>query len=165
MIAYGTHPDYNIKGATIMSYASPEGEISLNENLAVDRAESAKRAISNIMKNRKVNSADGFFKLDPKGEDWAGFKEKMQASDIADKALILRILEMYSDVTKREQEIKNLAATYEEVAEKILPELRRSQISINYDIVGRTDEEIMALARSSNADSLRSEEHTSELQS
>jgi len=158
MRAYGTHPDYNFKGATIMSYASPEGEISLNENLAVDRAESAKRAISNIMKNRKVNSADGFFKLDPKGEDWAGFKEKMQASDIADKALILRILEMYSDVTKREQEIKNLAATYVEVAEKILPELRRSQISINYDIVGRSDEEIIALARSANADSLTVEE-------
>src|SRR5690606_29395789 len=78
--------------------------------------------------------------------------------DIADKELILRILTMYSDVTKREQEIKNLAATYTEVAEKILPELRRSQITVNYDIVGRTDEEIMALARSTNADSLSVEE-------
>ena len=56
------------------------------------------------------------------------------------------------------QEIKNLAATYTEVAEKILPQLRRSQITVNYDIVGRSDEEIMALARSANADSLSVEE-------
>ena len=158
MKAHGANSAYNFKGATIKAYASPEGEISLNENLAKDRAETAKRAISNIMKTRKVKNADGFFKLEPKGEDWIGFKQKMEESNIADKALILRILEMYSDVTKREQEIKNLAATYQEVAEKILPELRRSQITINYDIVGRTDAEIMALARSSNADSLSVEE-------
>lgn len=156
---YGTNGDYEFKGSTILAYASPEGEISLNENLAVERSESAKKAVSNMMKSRKVEfDADKFFNLVPKGEDWEGFQEKMKASDIADKELILRILTMYSDVTKREQEIKNLAATYTEVAEKILPELRRSQITINYDIVGRTDEEILALARSANADSLSVEE-------
>ncbi len=156
---YGTNSDYEFKGATIMAYASPEGEISLNENLADERAESAMKAVSNVMKNRKVEfDADEFFNLVPKGEDWEGFKEKMQASDIADKELILRILTMYSDLNKREQEIKNLAATYTEVADKILPELRRSQITVNYDIVGRSDEEIIALARSANADSLNVEE-------
>ena len=102
--------------------------------------------------------ADAFFNLKPKGEDWEGFKQKMQASDIADKELILRILEMYNDNSKREEEIRNLAATYVEIADKILPELRRSQITVNFEITGRTDDQIMALARSANADSLTVEE-------
>lgn len=150
---------YSFKGATIEAYASPEGEITLNENLADERAASAKKAVSNLMKQNKMTfDADAFFNLVPKGEDWIGFKEKMQASDIADKALILRILEMYSDLNKREEEIKNLAATYTEIREVILPDLRRSQIDLNYEITGRSDAEILALARSANADSLSLEE-------
>ncbi len=156
---YGTHEDYDFKNAEIMSYASPEGELSLNEDLAKDRAESASKAVSSLMKKHKMEfDADAFFNLMPKGEDWEGFKEKMQASDIDDKELILRILEMYSDNSKREEEIRNLAATYTELKEKILPELRRSQITVNYDIVGRSDEEIISIARSANADTLSVEE-------
>ncbi|HKL02909.1 MAG TPA: hypothetical protein VJ911_04505 [Cryomorphaceae bacterium] len=156
---YGTHEDYDFKNAEIVSYASPEGELSFNQDLAKDRAESASKAVASLMKKHKMEfDADAFFKLMPKGEDWEGFKEKMQASDIADKELILRILEMYSDKKKREEEIRNLAATYTELKEKILPELRRSQITVNYDIVGRSDEEIITLARSANADTLSLEE-------
>jgi Flp pilus assembly protein TadD len=156
---YGTNEDYQFKGAEIVAYASPEGEISLNENLAQERAESAMKALSRLMDRAKVEyDKETFFELVPKGEDWEGFKEKMEASDIADKELILRILQMYSDVTKREEEIRNLAATYTEVADKILPELRRSQITVNYDIVGKSDEEIIALARGANPDTLSLEE-------
>jgi len=156
---YGTNEDYQFKNAEIVSYASPEGELSFNENLAVERAESAAKALTRLMKKNDMEfDEESFFNLMPKGEDWEGFKEKMEASDIADKELILRILEMYSDKTKREEEIRNLAATYTEIKEKILPELRRSQITVNYDIVGRSDEEIIALARSANADTLSLEE-------
>lgn len=156
---FGANEDYQFKGAEIVSYASPEGELSFNENLAVERAESAKAAFAGLMKRAKVEfDEEAFFTLMPKGEDWMGFKKKMEASDIADKDLILRILEMYSDVAKREEEIRNLAATYTEIADKILPELRRSQFTVNYDIVGKSDEEIIALARSNNADSLNLEE-------
>ena len=155
----GVKENHTFKGAVIEAYASPEGEISLNENLADDRANSAKRAVSSLMKKHKMKfDGDKFFDLKPKGEDWDGFKQKMQTSDIADKELILRILEMYNDNSKREEEIRNLAATYVEIADKILPELRRSQITVNYDINGRTDDQIMALARSENADSLSVEE-------
>lgn len=155
----GTRENYEMKQARIEAYASPEGEISLNENLAEDRAKSAGKAVGDMMKRRKVDyDAQSFFNYVPKGEDWAGFKRKMEASSIADKELILRILEMYSDNTKREQEIKNLAATYTEIADKILPELRRSQISVSYEVVGLSDEQIIALARSNNADTLTVEE-------
>lgn len=156
---YGENSDYEFTQSKILAYASPEGEISRNKFLADERAESAKNAVSRLMKNNDVSYDDaGFFLLVPKGEDWEGFKELMQQSDIADKELILRILTMYSDLNKREQEIRNLAATYEVVADEILPKLRRSQITVSYNIVGRSDAEIMALARSANADSLSLEE-------
>jgi tetratricopeptide (TPR) repeat protein len=92
-----------------------------------------------------------------KGEDWAGFKERMEASDIKDKDLIIRILQMYNDPAKREQEIKNLAATYKVVADQILPQLRRTQIHLNYKKIGYSDEEIIALSKS-NPDTLNVEE-------
>lgn len=157
--ANGTSEDHNFKSAKIEAWASPEGEISLNENLAEDRAKSAKRAVSDLMKRNKMKfDADNFFTLVPKGEDWEGFKKAMQSSDIADKQLIMRILEMYNDNAKREQEIRNLAATFEEISDRILPALRRSEITIDYEIVGKTDEEIIALARSADAAELNVEE-------
>ena len=151
--------DYTFRGMTIEAYASPEGELTLNEDLASERAESAQKWNQREMKRNKSAEADaeGFYNLVPKGEDWEGFKTAMEASDIEDKELILRILTMYSDLSKREQEIKNLAATYVEVAEKILPELRRAEMTLNYEITGKSDEELTALAKT-NPDTLNVEE-------
>jgi Flp pilus assembly protein TadD len=146
-----------LTGTNVMAYASPEGEISLNENLAQERAESANAVVERKIKREKVETGEDFYKNTPKGEDWEGFKQKMQASEIEDKNLILRVLEMYTDLNKREQEIKNLAATYVEIQDKILPELRRSQIALNYNEVGYSDEEITQLAQS-NPDTLTVEE-------
>ncbi|MFM1931268.1 MAG: hypothetical protein RL226_571 [Bacteroidota bacterium] len=148
-----------ITGSVVEAYASPEGEISLNENLAQERAEAANKVIAAEMKKQKiaVDNADQFFKNVPKGEDWDGFKEMMNASSIEDKNLILRVLEMYADKDKREQEIKNMAKTYQEVEKQILPALRRSQIAVNYNVEGYTDEELRQLAKS-NPDILTIEE-------
>lgn len=138
-----------LKNCVISAYASPDGEISLNENLADDRAKSASKAVMNIFKRKEIEqgTTEDFYKLEGKGEDWEGFKTAMEASNIEDKNLIIRILEMYSDVNKREQEIKNLAKTYLEVADEILPQLRRSQIIINAEINGFTDEELKEYAQ------------------
>ncbi|MFZ8836936.1 MAG: tetratricopeptide repeat protein [Flavobacteriales bacterium] len=137
-----------LTGTTIQAYASPEGEITLNENLANDRAKSASEAMTKAMKRSKMVPEASFYSLVPKGEDWDGFKTKMQASSIPDKNLILRVLEMYSDKNKREEEIRNIAKTYQEIEKQILPELRRSQLSIAYDIEGYTDEELMDYSKS-----------------
>jgi tetratricopeptide (TPR) repeat protein len=151
-IKTGIEKKYVFKGLSVSAYASPDGEISLNENLANDRAKSAKVAIENELKRRKVNvSAQGFFNEQGKGEDWDGFKRAMQQSDIKDKDLIIRILEMYPDPSKREQEIKNLAATYTEVADKILPGLRRAKITLNAEEPSKTDAQISELAKSNPA--------------
>ena len=137
----------------IEAHASPEGELRLNEDLADDRAGTARKVIHNILRREKVDdTSEDFYNEIPKGEDWLGFKEKMQASDIEDKALILRILTMYDDLTKREQEIRNLAKTYTEIADKILPELRRSQVTVNYELVGRTDEQLVQAVKTNLVD-------------
>ena len=147
----------NVIGVTTTSYASPEGEISLNEDLAMDRAKSANKAVTRELGRKKLNLDDAAVRAEPKGEDWEGFKKAMRASDIADKDLILRVLEMYSDKNKREEEIKNIAKTYKEIENNILPDLRRSQVGISYTVEGYTDEELVDLAKS-NADILTVEE-------
>jgi len=132
-----------VTGARIEAYASPEGEITLNEDLASDRANSAAASVTREMKRKKLTADEAFYDLVPKGEDWQGFKSLMQASDIEDKNLILRVLEMYSDKNKREEEIRNIAKTYKEIEKEILPALRRSQVVVSYDVEGYTDEELM----------------------
>ena len=154
-----TNPRITWKGVSVDAWASPEGEVKMNENLADKRAATGKRWIQGVLKANKVDAAknDAFFTLNPRGEDWDGFKSAMEASTFADKDLVLRVLQMYPDVTKREQEIKNMAATYKEISDDILPKLRRSEISLNYEVNGYSDEELASLSKT-NPDTLNVEE-------
>jgi tetratricopeptide (TPR) repeat protein len=154
-----TAGNINLTGVAFDAWASPEGELSKNENLATDRAKSAMAWLKGEMKRAKIksDSAATFYALNPRGEDWEGFKKAMQASNVPDRDLVLRVLEMYPDVSKREEEIRNMAATYKEIAEAILPQLRRSEIKVNYQRVGKSDEQLMAMSKS-QPDSLTIEE-------
>ena len=154
-----TAGNINLTGVSFDAWASPEGELSKNENLATDRAKSAMAWLKGEMKRAKIksDSAATFYTLNPRGEDWEGFKKAMQASNVPDRDLVLRVLEMYPDVSMREEEICNMAATYKEIAEAILPQLRRSEIKVNYQRVGKSDEQLMAMSKS-QPDSLTIEE-------
>ena len=153
------NPRITWKGVTIDAYASPEGEVNMNEHLAEKRAATGKNWIQGVLRSNKVDAAkdNAFFTLNPRGEDWAGFKTAIQASTFTDKDLVLRVLEMYPDVTKREQEIKNMAATYKEISDDILPKLRRSEIKLNYEVNGYSDEELSSISKS-NPDTMTVEE-------
>ncbi len=151
------HDSVMLKRTDVSAYASPEGEITLNEDLALERAESANAAVARLLKRSKIDVADGFYGNNPKGEDWDGFQTLMRASDIEDKDLILRVLSMYNDKNRREEEIKNIAKTYQAIEKEILPALRRSMITLHYDIEGYTDGELKDLAMS-NPDTLTVEE-------
>jgi len=133
----------------VSAYASPEGELSKNENLANERAASGAKAVQDVLKGSKVALPEvEYTTATGKGEDWNGFKSLMQASDITDKELIIRVLETYQDGETREKEIKNLAATYTQVAKKVLPELRRAQCNVVMKHHNLTDDEIKALVDS-----------------
>lgn len=155
-------PSYSFKGISVSAYASPDGETDKNENLAKDRANSGSAAIMAEFKKDK-NKDNNFGKTKDQyviattREDWEGFKQLMEESTMADKDLILRVLTMYSDPDQRRKEIKNLSKTYVELAEKVLPRLRRAEITLNIDKNSRTDEQISKLAVSA-PDSLSVEE-------
>ena len=157
-IAFAAQKDSIVlKGTSVDAYASPEGEQSLNENLASDRAKSANAVVEKEIKRRKIETAEGFYGSNPKGEDWDGFKALMEKSNIEDRNLILSVLQMYPDKAKREQEIRNMAKTYQVIEKDILPQLRRSQIKLSYDVVGYSDDELRDLAKT-NPDILTVEE-------
>lgn len=152
---------YEFKGMNISAYASPDGELTLNTNLAENRAKDATKAMVAMFKDKKMKvdtaTKEKFYTKVATAEDWDGFKKAMEASSIPDKELILRVLTMYPDGEVREKEIKNLSATYTEVAEKILPQLRRAVLTLNVEEKSRTDAQITALA-ASTPDSLSVEE-------
>jgi tetratricopeptide (TPR) repeat protein len=153
---------YEFKGINVSAYASPDGETDKNENLAKDRATSASNAMMGEFKKNKnkditFGKSKEQFQIGTTKEDWEGFKALMEQSSMPDKDLILRVLTMYSDADQRRKEIKNLSKTYEELADKILPKLRRAEITLNADKKSRSDEQITKLAVS-NPDSLSVEE-------
>jgi len=132
-----------ISAINVSSYASPDGATSLNENLASNRE---KNTVGYLEKELKKAKATGTIDAKFTAEDWDGFKDLVGSSNIQDKELILRVLSMYSDPEKREQEIKNLSAVYQNLAEDILPKLRRSKMILTVDLIGKTDEQIKDLA-------------------
>jgi tetratricopeptide (TPR) repeat protein len=142
--------NYKIRGVKVSAYASPDGELDFNDKLAGDRSATATKFFQSELKKLEVKQADmdAFFDLMSTAEDWEGFKELVSNSNIQDKELILRVLSMYNDPDVREKEIRNISAAFTELAEEILPKLRRSQLEVNVDVIGKSDEEISRLASS-----------------
>ncbi|UCG26841.1 MAG: tetratricopeptide repeat protein [Bacteroidales bacterium] len=151
----------NVKfsGTAISAYASPDGEYDFNDNLSQKRSVTAETFVDRELKRAQVEeaTAEGFIAKKATPEDWEGFQELMEKSDIEDKELILRVLSMHSDPVVREREIKNIAAAYKIIADDILPQLRRSMITVNVDVIGFSDEEILEYFES-NPDTLGLEE-------
>ena len=124
----------------VSAYASPDGGYDLNDKLAAQRQKNTQQYVEQQLKKAKLSDAT----VDAKytAEDWEGFQELVNASNIQDKDVILRVLSMYKDPQEREQQIKNISAAFRELADGILPQLRRSRMIINYETVGRSDEQI-----------------------
>ena len=127
----------------VAGYASPDGEEGLNEKLANTRQTNAQKYLQKQLKKAKVDAA---IESNVTAEDWAGFQAAMEASNIQDKELVLRVLSMYSDPEEREAQIKNLSVAFKTIAEEVLPALRRSRLILTTDLIGKSDEEIAALA-------------------
>ncbi len=135
----------NLKKVEIAAYASPDGSIDVNTELAAGRKQSSAEFLSKKLSEAGIN-INLRTKYTP--EDWDGFKALLEKSDIKDKELILRVLSMYRNPEVREREIKNLAETFTDVANDILPQLRRAKMTTEVDFIGKTDDELKALAKS-----------------
>ena len=135
----------DLKRVEVAAYASPDGTIDLNTELAAQRKESSTAFLAQKLKEAGV---DIELKTKYTPEDWDGFKALMEKSNIPDKDLILRVLSMYNDPEVREREIKNLSEAFTGVADEILPQLRRAKMTTSVDLIGKSDDELKALAKS-----------------
>ena len=135
----GDTKNYKLNNIEVSAYASPDGGVSLNTTLAENRESNTTKMLNKDLKKAKIDAP-----VDAKytAQDWEGFQQLVQASDIQDKDVILRVLSMYQDPEEREQQIRNMSAGFRELADGILPELRRSRLIINYETIGRSDEQI-----------------------
>ena len=136
-------PNQNV-AIEIQAYASPDGGVKLNTGLAERREKNTDKYLAKELKKMKVDVP-----VDAKytAQDWEGFQEMVSKSNIQDKDLVLRVLSMYSDPEQRENEIKNISSVFSTLAEEILPQLRRSRLVANIEIIGKSDDEITALAK------------------
>ncbi|MDR3338748.1 MAG: hypothetical protein LBT25_01415 [Candidatus Symbiothrix sp.] len=138
----------------ISAYASPDGGLELNEKLAEKRETNTDKFLKQELKKAKTEVPVSAHYT---AQDWAGFKELVEKSNIQDKNLILSVLSMYTDSEQREREIKNISAVFSVLADEILPQLRRARLTANVETIGKSDKEISALA-TSNPKSLTVEE-------
>ena len=130
-----------ITGTDIIAYASPDGPEKRNNALSNERMQSANKAFKQVSKKLET----GGVSTQSIGEDWEGFKELVNNSNIEDKDLILRVLSMYSDPDVREREIKNMSSVYGTLAKDVLPELRRARFVTNVEFQNYTADELKAL--------------------
>ncbi len=154
------NPDVNLEKFAIASYASPDGPIDLNHDLVQGRGKTATDFMDKKFRKKDFAdfiSKDKIVRETTPDEDWEGFKELVQKSDIQDKDVILRVLSMYNDPNVREQEIKKMAAVYEELKKDILPKLRRAEIIATYQEREKTVEELIDLGKN-NPDKLSQQE-------
>ena len=137
-----------INSLKVAGYASPDGKEDLNAKLADVRQDKAQKYLQKQLKKAKVNAT---IDSEVTAEDWAGFQEALENSNINEKEMVLRVLSMYTDPEEREAQIKNLSETFKTIKDEILPQLRRSRLILTTDLIGKSDEEIAALAKNDPA--------------
>ena len=156
LLAANAAPNMEIAGVNVHSYASPDGTMAFNTQLAEKRENVTVDYMRNQLKKDKITEF-GELTSEFTPEDWEGFQELVEKSNIQDKNLILSVLKMYKDPEQRETELKNMSAVFNELAEQILPQLRYSKIVATVNVIGKSDEEMVAIF-ASNPSGLNIEE-------
>ena len=144
LLAANEAPNKEIAGVNIASYASPDGSLEFNTELAEKREKNTTKFMEGQLKKDKITEF-GELTSSFTPEDWEGFQELVSKSNIQDKDLILGVLSMYKDPEQREKEIRNLSGVFNELADQILPQLRYSKIQASINVIGKSDEEMINL--------------------
>lgn len=132
-----------VEGINIASYASPDGGVKLNTRIAEGREKNTQKFLNETLKKDNIKEF-GELTADFTPQDWEGFQQLVANSNIQDKNLILSVLSMYKDPEQREREIRNLSTVFDQLAEEILPQLRRSRLTASIKVIGKSDEELVA---------------------
>lgn len=137
-------PKREIADITVSSYASPEGAYDFNKALAEKREKNTTSLVESQLKKDKITEF-GELTSNFTPEDWEGFRQLVEKSNIQDKDLILYVLNSQTDPELREKEIRNLASVFDELADQILPQLRYSRVMASINVIGKSNEEMVNL--------------------
>jgi outer membrane protein OmpA-like peptidoglycan-associated protein len=119
-----------VRAVTITGYASPEGDVNLNNNLARGRAQ----ALRNLLASRSgINPS--LYRLGAGGEDWEGLIKALQKSRIEPKQQITSIIR-YFNPTERKARLKALngGQVWQRMMVELFPSLRRVESKIDYTV-------------------------------
>lgn len=135
--------DNIIDRVVISGWASPEGEESNNQGLSERRFEQGKKwfqdqfekylkdyAKKNKIKLKDLQRPEFQYVNNAKGEDWDGFEAAIEKSNIAQKNQILNVVRSQANNDMREQKIREMTDIYPEIADAILPPLRRAEMQL-----------------------------------
>lgn len=142
LMAANAAPNQEIAGIVVNSYASPDGTLEFNTQLAEKREANTTKFVEKQLNKDKITEF-GELTSSFTPEDWEGFQQLVEKSNIQDKELILSVLKMYPDPEQREKEIRNLSSVFNELADQILPQLRYSRIMASINVIGKTDQELI----------------------
>ena len=137
-------PKREIADISISSFASPEGTYDFNKALAEKREKNTTALVEGQLKKDKITEF-GELTSNFTPEDWDGFRQLVEKSNIQDKELILYVLSSQTDPELREKEIRNLAGGCDELADQILPQLRYSRVLASINVIGKSNEELVNL--------------------
>ncbi|MCF8331932.1 MAG: hypothetical protein K9H84_05725 [Bacteroidales bacterium] len=157
---------WKIQKINVDAWASPEGELSLNEELSQDRANTARDYLVDWYEDMSRDDDNNInyddvekdikFNVKAKGEDYDGFMKALKKSDIEQKNTIANVIKSQPTKRKREQRINDMTVIYKEI-EEMLEVLRRAEITVFAYEPKRTDNEIAQLA-TTQPDSLSKKE-------
>lgn len=124
-----SNEDVEIRDFKIAGYASPEASVAHNKTLAEERA----KIFAHYLVTKFDLTADKF-KVESFGEDWDGLRKAVEASTIADKAEVLRIIDTVSNPDARDEPLMKLSGgnTYRTLLNNFYPPLRRTEYTIAY---------------------------------
>lgn len=126
-----TDKNLTVNQIDIIGYASPEGNVSVNENLSKRRAEELKKYLST-----QAYFPAEVYQVKYGGENWTGLEVQIENSSFENKKEVQNILQNTPEVAMRKELLKkmNNGKTYRYMLTEFYPKLRKTVVDIHYDI-------------------------------
>ncbi|MDP2189214.1 MAG: hypothetical protein Q8J69_11085 [Sphingobacteriaceae bacterium] len=145
---------YEVRQIIVNGYASPDGELQMNDKLADQRAKAANDFVFNALyskkgmkKNKEKLFDDNFYQEQNGTEDWKGLSSAIaNATDIPEKDKVMSIINSNMSSVEKQAELRKLTKSYSVLADKYLPPLRRATMTVKAVEPVKTDSMLLVYA-------------------
>ncbi|MFN3529112.1 MAG: tetratricopeptide repeat protein [Bacteroidia bacterium] len=147
---------YDVRQIVVNGFASPDGELQFNDKLADQRAKAANDFVFNALygkkgmkKNKEKLFDDNFYQEQTGTEDWKGLLSAIQnATDIPEKDQVIKIINGGGSSEEKQAELRKLTKSYQVLADKYLPPLRRANMVVKAVEPVKSDSMLLVYAKS-----------------